>query len=187
MNRLRERALALGASAAEILAADRLSSEDDLAAFCTSCEGYGQTANCPPQVMTAAQFRERLRGFGQVLVFRIDVPARVLMTDERFPYSRQIHEMAAELERAARADGYAGAAGLAAGSCKPLFCGEFDGCAVLEGGTCRYPDGARPSVSGFGINVFRLCEVLGWEIRRMTRESAPGDTETGMLVGMVLF
>ena len=56
-----------------------------------------------------------------------------------------------------------GPEGFAAGSCRISFCKGYDHCQVLHGnGTCRHPDSARPSMSGFGVHVGKLMKSAGW-------------------------
>jgi predicted metal-binding protein len=132
---LLRRATELGVSDARLIDAARIRVEDDLAAICKDpgCPGYGQGANCPPHVMKPEAFRELLRAYPRALVFKFDVPTEVLLGDGRFEVSRIVHETAAALERHALACGYADARGLAAGSCKRIFCAEEMDCRVLSG------------------------------------------------------
>lgn len=178
-----------GVSDARLIDAARIRAEDDLAKICKDpgCPGYGQGANCPPHVMKPEAFRLLLRDYPQALVFKFDVPTEVLLGDGRFEVSRIVHETAANLERYALAGGYAAARGLAAGSCKRIFCPEEKSCRVLAGdGGCRHPDAARPSISGLGINFFELSRTVGWPIHKITRESDPEDVPMGLMAGIVL-
>jgi len=84
-------------------------------------------------------------------------------------------------------NGYIKAQGLVGGSCKRLFCHEYDTCSVLTGeGDCRFPAVARPSMSGVGINFFALSKALGWQITKITTDTKPDDTPMGLSAGMVL-
>lgn len=179
----------LGVSDARLIDAARIRVEDGLAKICKDpgCPGYGQGANCPPHVMKPDAFRQLLRNFPRALVFKFDVPTEVLLGDGRFEVSRIVHETAANLERQALACGYAATRGLAAGSCKRIFCAEETNCRVLEGdGDCRYPDAARPSISGLGVNFFELSRTVGWPIHKITRDSNPDDVPMGLMAGIVL-
>ena len=75
--------------------------------------------------------------------------------------------------------------GLAAGSCKPVFC-KKQPCQVLDEEACRYPKLARPSMEAVGINVFKLAKEVGWEIHKIVEDSKPEDIPSGMLTGLLL-
>ena len=186
---LLQRATELGVSDARLIDAARIRVEDDLAAICKDpgCPGYGQGANCPPHVMKPEAFRQLLREYPRALVFKFDVPTEVLLGDGRFEVSRIVHETAANLERHALACGYEAARGLAAGSCRRIFCSEEIDCRVLSGdGTCRHRDAARPSISGLGVNFFELSRAVDWPIHKITSDSNPDEVPMGLMAGIVL-
>ena len=180
-------AVAMGASEAVVIDADAVGVEDRFAAFCETprCPAYGQNAHCPPHGMTPEQFRTVLSGFGRALVFKIDVPTEILLTEDRYQINGLIHEIAATVESAARSAGRR-AMGLAAGSCKRVFCHGHPQCRVLAGGDCRHPHLSRPSMSGLGVNAARLTQDAGWRIEKIGRETDPEEIPMGMLMGMVL-
>ena len=184
-----QHALDLGVSDAGLIDADRIRIEDDLAAICEDpgCPGYGKGANCPPHVMKPEAFRQFLQGFPKALVFKFDVPTEVLLGEARFEVSRLVHETAAALESKALTCGFAAAQGLAAGSCKRIFCPDETTCRVIvESGDCRHPDKARPSISGLGIHFFELSRTVGWPMEKITSESRPEDVPMGLMAGIVL-
>lgn len=186
---LLQHALELGVSDTRLIDAARIQVEDDLAKICKDpgCPGYGQGANCPPHVMQPEAFRQLLQDYPRALVFKFDVPTEVLLGDGRFEVARIVHETAADLERHALTCGYAAARGLAAGSCKRIFCPEEIDCRVLAGdGDCRHPEVARPSISGLGVNFFELSRTVGWPIHKLTRDSNPDDVPMGLMAGIVL-
>ena len=188
---LRAQALSLGATAAVILPAKVLVVEDRFAAMCAEphrCPGYGLAPGCPPHAIQPSVFREQVRTYDQILVFKIDAPAADLMGQKRLPIARSIHRIAATLERAARSQGMAQASGLAAGSCKELFCGEEEACVVLnKQQPCLHPDLARPSISALGINFTALAESAGWQFDKIDPGQAAKDTPVmGLLAGIVL-
>ena len=183
-----QHALALGASAACLIDAAHIRVEEELARICKDpgCPGYGQGANCPPHVMKPAVFRELLPQYPQALVFKFDVPTEVLLGDGRFEVARIVHETAADIERRALACGFAAACGLAAGSCKRIFCADELNCRVLtHKGDCRHPDAARPSISGLGVNFFELSRTVGWPINKIDRNSDPDEVPMGLMAGIV--
>jgi predicted metal-binding protein len=172
-----------------ILPTGVVSVEDHLADYCHEprCPSYGQAANCPPYVAGPAAFRRQLEEYEYALVFKFDVPTEVLLSDDRREVARLVHETAASIEKLALESGCQKAAGLAGGSCKQLFCSEYEDCLVLsEGGDCRFPDQARPSMSGQGINVFDLAAASGWPMNKITAESDPEEVRMGLMAGLVL-
>jgi len=109
------------------------------------------------------------------------------MSDGRREVAKLIHEMSSTVERLAKGNGYPNSKGLAVGSCKMIFCHDQTECAVLCGdGECLFPDIARPSISGLGVNFLELCKVVGWQVDIITSETNPDDVPKGMLAGLVL-
>jgi predicted metal-binding protein len=188
-NHLLQYARRLGVGDACLLDASLIQVQDDLAKICEDpgCPGFGQGANCPPHVMKPAAFRRLLKQFSRALIFKFDVPTEVLLGDGRFEVSRLVHETAAAIENHALACGYAAARGLAAGSCKRIFCAAEKDCRVIaQDGTCRHTDMARPSISGLGVNFFELARSVGWSINKITQESDPNQIPMGLMAGIVL-
>ena len=184
-----QKTVELGVSDVQVISADAIPIEPHLAKLCEEpkCHGYGQSAKCPPHGMKPEQFMEHIRQYRHAIVFKFDVPTEVLLSEERQEVSRLVHETASAVEKLAIASGYAKAKGLAAGSCKRLFCGEYEKCSVLaRDGDCRFPELAKPSMSGLGINFFALSRMLGWQINKITKESDPDDVPMGLMAGMVL-
>ena len=86
-----------------------------------------------------------------------------MFSAERRDIMQLLHEIVAGVENKAIAMGYDGSKAFAGGSCKLLFCNDYPDCLVLaEQQPCRYPQSARPSMSGFGINVAKLMQSVGW-------------------------
>lgn len=186
---LKRRAWALGAADAVILPAAAVSIQDRLAAFCRTprCPAFGQSRNCPPHSIRPDQLRSRMSRFSHALVFKIDVPAARLLTDGHHPVARRIHIIAAALERYARRRGAAHCMAFGAGSCKPLFCTKSAVCPALRAPfSCRHPRAARPSLSGAGIDAFRLARDAGWPIQPLTAASSPQNAPDGLLMGLLL-
>lgn len=155
----------LGASDAAVVTAASLIVDDALANHCTpaKCPFYGQSAGCPPHVAGPDGFRSWQSAFQNALVITIQVPTTRLRSSRCEADFRRLHRIAASVERHAMAMGRVKAMAFAGGSCKQLFCGKETDCAVLaRGARCRHPDCARPSMSGFGIDVARLMLAAGW-------------------------
>ena len=178
-----------GASGAAAISASDISVEDDLAKLCREprCESYGLSTSCPPYVSGPSGFRELLKNFKHAIVIKIDVPLEILLSSERSDIMRMLHEIVAGIEQAAVKTGYPGSKAFAGGSCKKIFCHDYEACRVLtEGGECRNPQHARPSMSGFGINVSKLMKVAGWTMNRYTSEADPDIASTAPICGLIL-
>jgi len=188
LERLRQAALSLGAKDAKTVSAARIPVEDRIVEMCRPprCELFGQSANCPPHVMSPRETRQWIRRFRSALIFKFDVPPESLFSDEGLGFFRKTFLTAAALEGICREDARFQSRGLAAGSCKMVFCRDIPCRALAPGGTCRYPDLARPSMEALGVNVFRMMEDIGWEIRPILRASRPEDIPSALLAGMVL-
>ncbi len=188
---LTERACSLGATAAGIIAASSLVVEDRFAAFCAAphaCASYGLAPGCPPHAMKPEAFRGLLREYQQILVFKIDVPVSVLLGPGRLESARTIHCIAAAIEQEAHCRGWSRAQGLAAGSCKELFCPQEERCVVLEKkGPCPHADQARPSLSALGVNFTLLAQTLGWQFQKIDGQTETSEEpDMGLMAGMVL-
>jgi predicted metal-binding protein len=163
-DRLVKMAHELGASEVGVVAASRVPVDDALANLCgeTPCYAYGLSRNCPPHVSGPKGFRELTHKTRYALVFRIDIPELVMFSNDRNEVFGLVQESVSKLERAAVRMGYTKSKGFAGGSCKNTFCSDLAACRVLsEQGECRNPERARPSMSGFGINVGELLRRAG--------------------------
>jgi len=189
INALIKRARALGATAAVIIPAKSLVVEDRFAEMCAApqrCPGYGLAPGCPPHAIHPSVFREQLQKYRSILVFKIDAPISELMGPERVGIARRIHRIAAALEQAALRRGFAQARGLAAGSCKELFCAEKAACVVLKDQQpCPHSDLARPSLSALGVNFTALAGGVGWQFDKID-PTANDAAATGLMAGLVL-
>ncbi|MBW1644730.1 MAG: DUF2284 domain-containing protein [Deltaproteobacteria bacterium] len=175
----------LGATAAVPIASAAVPVVDELADRCRQprCEGYGLSASCPPYVGGPPAMRRLLDQFPRALVLKIDLPADVLFSSDRDEAFRLLHELVAAVEQAAGQRGHA-ARGFAGGSCKNLFCRDHAVCRVLvEGGGCRHPQVARPSMSGFGVEVTGLLQAASLVLARAAADAGDG---LASLCGLVL-
>jgi predicted metal-binding protein len=157
-----------GASGAVLISPRDILISDELAERCClpRCESYGLSAGCPPHTTGPEGLRKLLTNCQHALFFRIDVPAEVLYSSDNRELFQLLHEVAAGVEREAVRLGLTGAAAFAGGSCRKLFCYEKRECrALIAGGSCRFPEVARPSMSGFGIDVGHLLRLAGWANR----------------------
>jgi len=186
---LNKRALDLGATGVECIAIDEIVVRDELAERCLEpgCEHYGKSKSCPPNVAGPAIFKKRLKTFDWAVLFKIDVPSDILFSSERFEVFRLLHTTAAGIEQAALEMGFKQALGFAGGSCKELFCPDHRECQALsDKGTCRNPDQARPSMSGFGIDVASLFKTAGWKMNWVFEDNGRTKTKMANVCGLVL-
>jgi predicted metal-binding protein len=188
LSECQQRAIELGASDTKIISIETISIEDQITEMCKAplCERYGKSANCPPHVIPPMEAREWIRGYTAALLFKIDVPSQLLLSEERFDSFRKVYLIASELETLSIEAGYAFSKALAAGSCKPIFCYDVPCEALMDGRECRFPSLSRPSMEALGINVFRLAGDVGWEIHPILRDSDPRSVPKGMLAGLLL-
>ena len=107
-----------------------------------------------------------------------------IFSDERNEIMVLLHRISAKIEDEAIKRGYPETKAFAGGSCKDLFCKKHDACRVLNGKSCRYPESARPSMSGFGIDVAHLMKISGWKSERA--DSKADKDETSWIAGLVL-
>lgn len=188
LDELKKSAIDLGADNAKEISTSIISIQDEIVELCKEplCESYGESINCPPHTITPREFRENIRDYQKALIFKIDVDPEILLSDKRFETFKTIYEIAAQLETLSLKAGYFLSKGFTAGSCKPVFCSEYECQALIDGSSCRYPDLARPSMEALGINVFKLIKDVGWDIYPITRESEPESVQSGLLAGLVL-
>lgn len=189
LKELTQLAYQLGASGATDISTSDISVEDDLANLCREpqCASYGLSTSCPPHVPGPSGFRELLKNFKHAIVIKIDVPLEILLSTDRRDIMKLLHEIAAGIEQAAVKTGYSNSKAFAGGSCKTIFCRDHEDCRVLtEGGECRNPRHARPSMSGFGINVSKLMQAAGWTMNRYTNEADSDTASTAPICGLIL-
>lgn len=164
LNDLIQLAYRSGAGEVGIIRADDVPVEDRLANVCREirCEAYGLSPSCPPHVSGPSGFRKLIKKSLHAVVIRIDIPSSVMFSNERKEVMQLLHEIVSSVEQAAIRIGYTESKAFAGGSCKNIFCSKHAECRVLsEQGECRNPQYARPSMSGFGINVLNLMQKAG--------------------------
>ncbi|PID72395.1 MAG: hypothetical protein CSB34_02260 [Desulfobulbus propionicus] len=177
-----------GASQAAWIGVDQLQVDERFALMCKNpeCPSYGLSPGCPPHVMSPDAFKKMLKEYQHIVVFRIDMEQHQLHTGHRKGVARLIHHFAALVEQKALEVGYTAALGFGAGSCKELFCEQDASCQVLAGGLCKHPDRARSSVSGVGIDVRALCEVIGWQLSWLEESGGNKPVDMACMMGLTL-
>ena len=188
LNRLVETALSLGASAAKVLPSAEIITEQRLANFCLEprCPTYGLSASCPPYVAGPEGFRRLQQTHQFAVAIKIDVLAAALFGDDRPLVLRVLHEVVSGVEHEAVRLGYAQSQAFAGGSCKVIFCSEEEDCQKVSSGVCRHPQVARPSMSGYGINVAKLMESCGWNTKMITHDTRPEEGAISWTAGLVM-
>ncbi len=162
---LLEFALHTGATKVKYLTPESICIEDKLAGFCLQpkCPHWGQSMSCPPNVSGPDKLRSLLKSSQHGIVIRIEIQSCSLHGEDRPEVMRLLHEITSKVEQEAVRLGFSESKGLAGGSCKPSFCGDYEHCKVLEEqGECRHPEHARESMSGYGVNVGKLMQSAGW-------------------------
>lgn len=184
------RALRLGATDAGAISPADIAVDNKLADLCNAdpgCEHYGLAPGCPPHVSGPAGFRQWIKKSAAAIVVRIDVPTAALFSDQRREIMQLLHETVAGVESKAVEIGFVGSQAFAGGSCKQIFCHDQPDCPVLSGqGKCRHPQSARPSMSGFGIDVARLMQSAGWSVEKAAPENAADAQSMSWVAGLVL-
>lgn len=176
-----------GASDAGFIVPDKLVVDEKLAAYCHEprCPNYGLSPSCPPHVSGPAAMREWLAAAEYALAVKIDIPLAVLQSVERLEVMRLLHEIVAEVECKAVELGFQQSRSFAGGSCKSLFCSDYKDCRFLAEKDCRNPQSARPSMSGFGINVAEMMKTAGWDAGLLS-DSGEEDEAMSWVAGLVL-
>ncbi len=160
-----ETACAAGVSDARLISPQRLVVQEKFVEYCLTpkCRNYGLSAGCPPHVAGPQQFRRWREEAVHALVVRLDVPAKLLFTPKRIDVFRKLHRSVATVELQAAGMAYPCSRGFAGGSCKDIFCRDNKECLQLSSqGVCRNPLEARPSLSGFGVDVGKMMAAAGW-------------------------
>jgi predicted metal-binding protein len=117
----------------------------------------------------------------------MDLPTGILFSNERSEVFGLLHEIASGIEHSAAGIGYPDSKAYAGGSCKTIFCQDQPNCRMKDGeGQCRNPLHARPSMSGFGINVSKLIRAAGWTMNWSTPGTTSNKTAMGTVCGLVL-
>jgi predicted metal-binding protein len=182
------KAISLGASEAAIIASKDISVEDSLANRCVDpkCIYYGLSPSCPPHVAGPSEFRNLQKTHTHAIVVRIIVPSASLFSDQSKEIMRLLHEVVSSIEHEAVKAGFSNAKAFAGGSCKMVFCNTHLECQRLsKDGQCRNPKYARPSMSGFGVNVNDLIKKCGWRPNLNTEKTKPDD-KMSWVAGLIM-
>jgi len=132
------------------------------------CNYYKRHLLCPPNLMSVDEFAETLKGYEKALILQVESDfdaadkLNMPLTEEAYrnleketrvsEYELKLHRIVNQLETEAFKRGYYFATGLIAGSCK--LCTECVG----QGGVCKHPFEARPSMEAMSIDVVETCK-----------------------------
>jgi len=187
---LAQEAKTLGASAAAILSSKDIQVKNKLSGLCNggyTCPNYGLAANCPPYVKGPSQFRRWQAQSIYSIAVKIEVPTSVMFSDERTGVMRLLHQIVAAVEQKAINRGFRKSKAFAGGSCKELFCNDQKECCVIaEKNPCRHIASARPSMSGFGIDVTQLMLSAGWSAPKAELSDLTDKNSKSWVAGLIM-
>lgn len=204
LERFKEKALELGASAAEVIPASYVLVEERVRMKCLipRCGALrdGGTPYCPPHTPEPDFMRKVFSQYRWAVLFKrnimnvadytaiSDAQRRERQTQtgpRREGFHEKTHDIVSQLESYVQGEGYDLALGLSGGSCKGNLCHGAP-CAVFQDGSCRFPLRARPSMEGVGIDVFDLATKVGWDTYMMRGvEPEPEAIPCGTSLGIV--
>lgn len=190
LEQLTREAERLGASACAVISSKEIQVKDDLAALCNgeyTCPNYGLAASCPPFVEGPAEFRKWQSQSKYSIIVKIELPTSVMFSDERKGVMQLLHQIVAAVEQKAVAAGFGKSKAFAGGSCKELFCDDQEKCCVVaENKSCRHIEFARPSMSGFGIDVTQLMKSSGWPAQKATNANLSDKDAISWVAGLIM-
>ena len=161
-----------------------------MAALCNGeypCPNYGLGASCPPYVAGPAEFRKWQAESEYSISVCIELPTSVMFSNERNGVMQLLHQIVAAVEQKGVEMGYKKSKGFAGGSCKELFCDDQKHCRVLsENKSCRNMEVARPSMSGFGIDVTQLMKTSGWSGQKADEADASDKDAMSWVADLVM-
>jgi len=190
LEQLTQEAKKLGATSSAIISSKEIQVKDNLAALCNgeyTCPNYGLAASCPPYVEGPIEFRKWQAQSKYSITVKIELPASVMFSDERKGVMQLLHQIVAAVEQKAVEMGFGKSKAFAGGSCKELFCEDQEECCVVaENKPCRHIETARPSMSGFGIDVTQLMQSSGWPAQKAERPDSSGKDASSWVAGLIL-
>lgn len=137
------------------------------------CTEFDRTYCCPPHTSTAEQTRAILDAYRRAILFHLEVS----YAPERRKRTKRLMSMLADLEGEMFKDGYYKAFLLKAGPCR--LCEE---CAKLKNMACVFPDKARPSMEGVGIDVYQTARNNGFFVKTLRDQTETENHYCLMLV-----
>ncbi len=173
----KEKAIELGASAAEVVPTSYVVVEErgGVKGRVPRCRARraGGSPYCPPHTPQPDFMRKVFSQYQWTVLFKTDVgpledyipTSEARVKEMRSQRGRNFHEktweILGQLESYVQSKGYDLAMGFSGGSCKINLCYGAP-CGVFQNGNCRFPLRARPSMEAVGIDVFDLANKVGW-------------------------
>jgi len=190
LDELIKEAKSLGATSSASILSKEIQVNDNLAKLCNgehTCPNYGLAASCPPHVEGPGQFRAWQAQSEYAITVKIELPTSVMFSDDRKGVMRLLHQIVAAVEQKAIETGFGKSKAFAGGSCKELFCDDQETCCVVaENKPCPHMDFARPSMSGFGIDVTQLMQTSGWPSQKAEKKNLSSKDTTSWVAGLIL-
>jgi len=179
-----------GATSSAIISSKKIQVKENLAALCNgeyTCPDYGLAASCPPYVEGPVEFRKWQAQSKYSITVKIELPISVMFSDERRGVMQLLHHIVAAVGQKAIEIGFKKSKAFAGGSCKELFCEDQEKCCVVaENKTCRHIAFARPSMSGFGIDVTQLMLSSGWPAQKAEQSDLSDKDATSWVAGLIM-
>jgi predicted metal-binding protein len=200
LDKYRQEAIRLGMTDAKVITIDQIVVDTRVRGKCRipMCMEYGVSANCPPHSPTPAQTQELIGNYQHGIFMKKEVrPEGMAGPDvaknliqgkfdpEQIKRMRAVMEIPAQIESMAFYDGYYFALAYG-GACKIIYCAGLECQAIKEGQHCRFPYRSRPSMESAGMDVFRMCAQVGWDIYQIGSQTPPETVPCGTLAGLVL-
>ena len=193
LERYRQMALELGASAAAVIPASWVNIDERVRLKCTvpRCNRAGQSPNCPPYAPDLDLVRRAIARYSWAILVKCDVDIETHRPGPRkskeeqralHNFHKPSNDIVCALETQAFRDGYHLAMGFGGGSCVDYLCGGLP-CEFLKSGNCRFPYKARPAMEGVGMDVLDLTARAGWPTYAM--QDDPGAVPSAITVGLV--
>lgn len=180
----------IGATASAIISSKEIQIKNKLAALCNgeyTCPNYGLAGSCPPNVEGPVEFRKWQAGSEYSITVKIELPTSVMFSDERKGVMQLLHQIVAAVEQKAIQIGFEKSRAFAGESCKELFCDDQKECRVVaENKPCRHMEFARPSMSGFGIDVTQLMKSSGWAAPKVKNTNLSNKDAMSWVAGLIL-
>lgn len=200
LERYRQEAIRLGMTDAQVIPTDQVVVDERVRGKCRIplCVEYGVSANCPPYSPTPAETRALVGRYQYAIFMKREVKADGMagpevaknlvqgkFDPERTQRMRAVLEIPAQVESMAFYDGYYLALAYG-GACKIMYCAGVECQAIQPGQHCRFPYRSRPSMESAGMDVFRMCAQVGWEVYQIGSQTDPASVPCGLLAGLVL-
>jgi len=190
LEQLTIKAIKLGATSSTIISSDEIQVKDNLAALCNGeykCPNYGLSASCPPHVKGPVEFRQWQSHSQHSITVKIELPTSVMFSDERKGVMQLLHLIVSGVEQKAIEMGFTKSKAFAGGSCKDLFCEDSEKCCVVEENRpCRHIESARPSLSGFGVDVTLMMKSSGWSSSKAKNSNESRKDDTTWVAGLIM-